>query len=449
MADPRPAPASKSSQSSTTTNSTKPADRLMSLDAFRGAIMLFMASAGFGFAQVWRSIATDQPDSWWKYIASQVEHVPWQTFTNVPESMPLWGFSLWDMIQPAFMFMVGVAAPFSFANRRDKGDSYARMFGHAAWRALVLVLMGVFLSSGGNTQTNWAFMNVLSQIGLGYLVVFLLIDRPKWVQNTALAALIVGPWLAFVLYPVPPESDWAALGLTEKFIADGGALPGLMAHWNEHTNLGGAVDRWLLNLFPRPEPFVFNTGGYQTINFIAATATMLLGLMVGELLRSPQDSHYKLGRMFACGGVMIVLGVLLHFTCCPIIKRIWTPSWTLYSGGVVTWMLAALYGVIDIRGWRWWSFPLVVVGMNSIAMYMMSQLLKGFTFSSLRTHLRVPYEAVAGWFNQGGSSTWPATLDQLLGKEFLYAPIIERCSVLFVFWLVCYWLYRQKMFVRV
>jgi predicted acyltransferase len=363
--------------------------------------------------------------------------------------MPFWGFSLWDMIQPAFMFMVGVAAPYSFANRQAKGDSYLRMFGHACWRALVLVLMGVFLSSNGSSQTNWAFMNVLSQIGLGYLFVFLLINRPLALQIGAIAVILAGHWFAYFQNAVPPESEWAQLGLTEKFITDGGTMPGIMAHWNEHTNLGGHVDRWFLNLFPRSEPFVSNNGGYQTINFVSAIATMLLGLMIGEWLRSSAEPRAKLQRMLIVGAALIAAGVVLHFACCPIIKRIWTPSWALYSGGVVIWMLAALYAVIDIAGWKRWSFPLVVVGMNSIAIYMMSQMMRGFTLSSLRTHLRVPYEALAAWINERLAFSWPGSIDTLLGKEFLYAPIVERCLVLFVFWLVCYWMYRQKIFLRV
>lgn len=426
-----------------------PSERLLSLDAFRGAIMLFMASSGFGFVQVWKSLEKSEPDSWWRYIASQVEHVPWQTFTSTPASMPFYGFSLWDMIQPAFMFMVGVAAPYSFARRQQKGDGYLRMFGHAVWRALVLVLMGVFLSSNGSESTNWAFMNVLSQIGLGYLVVFLMIGRPKWLQVGLIAVILGGHWFAYFQHPVPPESDWAALGLTEQFIADGGALPGMMAHWNEHTNFGATVDRHWLNALPRTKPFVFNTGGYQTINFVSAIATMLVGLMIGELLRSPSERRLQLRTLLIAGGALIAAGVLGHFVCCPIIKRIWTPTWALYSGGVVIWMLALLYAVIDMAGWRRWSFPLVVVGMNSIAIYLMSQLMRGFTLGSLKTHLRVPYEWCAAWLDERGLAEWPAKLDLLLHKDFLYAPIVERCAVLFVFWIICYWMYRQKIFVRV
>lgn len=445
-----PKPAAKPDAAKTPKPSTPPpppTERLISLDAFRGAIMLFMASAGFGILQVNKTLIDKFDDNSWRYIASQVEHVPWCTFTNIPADMPLYGFSLWDMIQPAFMFMVGVAAPFSLARRLSKGDSYFFTLLHALWRAIVLVLLGVFLSSNGADQTNWAFMNVLSQIGLGYLVVFLMVNRPKALQVTVIVLLLAGHWYAYFQHPLPSQDQWSQLGVTEKVEADGGILEGLMSKWSEHINYGAFVDRQLLNEFPRKETFVSNSGGYQTINFVTSIATMLLGLMIGELLRGPSEPGTRLRKMIVWGGVLIALGLLLHFTCCPIIKRIWTPSWTLYSGGVVIWMLAALYAVIDMLGWRWWSFPLVVVGMNSIAMYLMSQMMKGFTAKSLRTHLTVPYEWFASWANSNYNWAWPATMHEL--NMSLYYPIIERCSVLFVFWLICFWMYRQKIFVRV
>jgi predicted acyltransferase len=122
--------------------------RLVSLDAYRGAIMLLMASSGLGLAQV----ARQYPDSGlWQFLAHQTEHAPWA------------GMRLWDIIQPAFMFMVGVALPWSAANRRARGHSFAGMFGHALWRAAALVLLAVFLTSAWSKQTVWSFSNVLAR----------------------------------------------------------------------------------------------------------------------------------------------------------------------------------------------------------------------------------------------------------------------------------------------
>src|SRR5258707_517994 len=134
-----------------TESSAKPL-RLTSLDAFRGVIMVLMASAGLGFSK----IAEHFPkSSVWHFIGHHTDHVAWA------------GCSLWDLIQPAFMFMVGIALPWSVANRQAKGESFGRMFAHAVWRAVLLVLLAVVLSSAWSKQTEWGFNSVLAQIGLG------------------------------------------------------------------------------------------------------------------------------------------------------------------------------------------------------------------------------------------------------------------------------------------
>ena len=129
--------------------------------------------------------------------------------------------------------------------------------------------------------------------------------------------------------------------------------------------------------------------------------------------------------MLLAGAIGVSLGLVLDATICPIVKRIWTPSWAIYSAGYACWMLAAFYALIDVAGFRRWSFPLVVVGMNSIAIYLMAQLMKPFVASTLRTH-----------FGQ----------DLFSGR---YGPLIRSSSTLLVFWLICYWLYRRKIFIKI
>ncbi|MGY8696164.1 MAG: DUF5009 domain-containing protein, partial [Verrucomicrobiia bacterium] len=125
----------------------------------------------------------------------------------------------------------------------------------------------------------------------------------------------------------------------------------------------------------------------------------------------------------------IVVGWLLGVTgICPVVKRIWTPSWALYSTGWCMLILAALYWVIDMRQYRRWAFPLIVVGMNSIAIYSMDMLLKSWVAGNLKRHLG------DGVFELGGS---------------MYAPMFQATLTGFVFWLICYWMYKQKLFVRI
>lgn len=397
--------------------------RLMSLDAYRGFIMLAMASAGMGIGTVVKKSPDTFSGRFWEMLAFQVEHVPWI------------GCSFWDLIQPSFMFMVGVAMPYSYAGRQNRGDSYTSMLTHVIVRAVILVALGVFLSSNWDKQTNFAFMNVLGQIGLGYTFIFLLMGRGVKAQVGTIAAILVGCWLLFVAYPLPSDDfDYTTqAGLSAKDIESGEfILPGFWGHWNKGANVAADIDRWFLNLFPRKEgsPFVFNSGGYQTLNFVTSIATMLLGLMAGEMLRSGRDSREKLRWLIGAGALCLVLGLVTGFTVCPIIKRIWTPSWVLASGAATLWFLAAFYWVIDIVGLRRWSFALVVVGMNSIVMYMLSQLTKSWTRDTIKIHF--------GYF--------PAFAEVWNGP---WGPIVQSASVLFMFWLFCWWLYRQKIFVKI
>jgi predicted acyltransferase len=389
----------------------KPA-RLLSLDAYRGAIMLFMASSGFGLAQV----AGRFPDSaLWKFLAFHTSHAPWV------------GGGAWDMIQPSFMFMVGVAMPYSYARRMAEGHSFFRLFGHALWRALVLVLLAVFLASkSGKSGTVWQFTNVLGQIGLGYAFLFLLLGRGWKVQLGALAAIAAGCWAWFAMHPLPPP-DFAYTKVGVKAAEVGEAtLPGFFAHWNKNANAASAFDVWFLNLFPTEKPFAFNPGGYATLNFIPSLITMILGLMTGEMLRRDAlTPAARVGWMLKVGAVALVAGLLLGWIACPIVKRIWTPSWALYSGGIALWILAAFYSVIDLAGWRRWAWPLAIVGMNSIAIYLLDQLIAGWIASTLEIHL---------------------------GRDIFAGPygiVWKRCSVLFVLWAICWWMYRRRIFLRI
>jgi predicted acyltransferase len=385
-------------------------DRLTSLDAYRGFIMLVMASGGLGFtAMVQKDGFADSP--LWQALAFQFDHVPWV------------GCSFWDLIQPSFMFMVGVALPYSYASRKARGDGERRIFIHTVVRAFILVVLGIFLSSNGARQTNFTFVNVLTQIGLGYVFLYFLLGKGLGVQSLTVAGILVGYWLLFLATPLPPaDFPYATVGLSN----DWPHLQGLFAHWDKNTNFAAYFDVWFLNLFPRSRPFAFSEGGYATLNFVPSLATMILGLMAGEMLRRPALSPRQKCRRLALAGIVCLLaGVVLGETLCPIVKRIWTPSWVLYSAGWTFGMLALFFWVIDVWGRRGWAFPLVVVGVNSIAMYCMSQLLKPWTRQTLRAHL---------------------------GQDIFqgdYGPVVQSLAVLAVLWLFCWWMYRQKIFVRI
>jgi heparan-alpha-glucosaminide N-acetyltransferase len=385
--------------------------RLVSLDAYRGFVMLLMASDGFNFSR----IAAKMPDSsLWNFLSYQTEHTAWR------------GCSLWDLIQPSFTFLVGVALPFSLAKRRAAGQGFGEMLGHAVWRALALTFLGVFLRSMHHQQTYFTFEDTLSQIGMGYVFLFLLAWTPPKVQFAGLLAILVGYWLAFACYPLPPAGfDYQAVGVP----ANWPHLSGFSAHWDKNTNLAAAFDHWFLNLFPREEPFRFNDGGYLTLSFVPTLGTMILGLLTGQFLRQPKPPFEKIKVMVVLGIGCLALGILLDAAgICPSVKRIWTPAWVIFSGGWCFLLLASFYAVLDWKGYVRWAFPLVVVGLNSIAMYVMDHL-----------------------WDDSIKSTLPIFLGRdiynLLGGT--YAPATEMLFLLAVLWLICYWMYRRKLFLKI
>lgn len=394
--------------------STSAPRRLLSLDVYRGAVMLLLALNGFGFA----ALARDTDSAFLDWLGSQTSHPAWISQINVV------GFALWDMIQPAFMFIVGVAVPYSFAKRQSLGEGRVPILRHGMGRALLLVLLGVFLQSRGVTQTNWLFTNVLCQIGLGYGLLLLMAGRSYRTQIIVGGMMLAASWLIYALHPIGDPAAFAA-GKRAAQGVSAGTLPGFFGHWSIHANAGATVDRWFLNLFPRSEPFVIHPGGYHTINFIPAAVTMLMGMMCGQLLRDERRAPAaKLKRLALAGALCLALGVLLGATVCPIVKRLWTPSWTLFSGAYVIWLLALFYWVIDVRGWKGWTFPCLIAGMNPLTMFVMGSTLHGWVVGQLHIHL-------------------PAFL---FAKPLGHVVDATLCGV--VLWFVCYGMYRRKVFLR-
>ena len=433
--------------------------RLVSLDAFRGFIMMMLAATGFGiakFAEIDDSSAVWEVHNheYWNHVAWHFDHPAWRS------AFEHYKVSCWDLIQPAFMFMVGVAMPFSYARRSQQDHSFLRRALHALMRSVALVLIGVFLQSRGEEHTTWEFPNVLCQIGLGYFFAWCLLNFKPIVQGVALAAILIGYWGLFFFNPPPADYDYASVSASAK---DGEVFDGRYAAWSRNANAAFFFDRWLLpklrtvpeadasaaesasppagpgwirRVFLRNDvPWKPNTGGYATLSFVPSIGTTLLGMLCGQLLLAGGLSHWKkLGILIVTAGICLGLGVLADMTVCPIVKRIWTPSWVLFSGGYVIGMLALFYLLFDIAPLKFLAFPLVVVGMNSILTYLLGQTVGGWTQEGLiNVHFAGLIEATFG----------PRALD-----PDWYAPITLATGTFVVFWLFLYWLHRQKIYLR-
>jgi len=392
--------------------------RNIAIDAYRGFVMLLMMAEVLQLSRV----AAAYPTSiFWKVLAYNQTHVEW------------FGCSLHDTIQPGFSFLVGVALPYSLASRIAKGAQFAELLGHTLWRSLVLVSLGVFLRSMHHSITYFTFEDTLSQIGLGYPLLFLIAffgakpGRMKWVW-VALAVLLVGYWLLWAVYPAAPANfDWNSVGVSPEWNAQHN-YTGFAAHWNKNFNFGNRLDQWFLNLFPRESRFEYNEGGYLTLSFIPTLGTMILGLIAGVWIRQSRPK-FPMKRFLVAGAAGMLLGLALHYShICPVVKRIWTPSWTIFSGGICFLFLAAFAWIIDVKGYRKWAFPLIVIGMNSIAAYCIAHLFEEFLNSSLRIHLGAHFFAFAG-----------------TGLE----PFFQGATILLLYWLILLWMYRQKLFLKI
>ncbi len=396
---------------SPTPTTHNPSSRLLSIDAYRGLVMFLMMAEILRISRIADKFPENSILQWLNFHTTHVEWI---------------GCSLHDLIQPSFSFLVGVSLAFSLL-KRSLTQSKTQILLHAAWRSVLLIGLGIFLRSLHSSQTNFTFEDTLTQIGLGYFpLVLIALARPvvTWI---AMALLLVGYWGLFAVYPLPePSFDTTTVGVLADWPH---RLEGFEAHWNKNTNPAWAFDRWWLNIFPREKPFEFNRGGYATLSFLPTLATMLLGLVAGRWL---SNSNLKETRKLLCLALSAVLCCLLawgvsELHLCPIVKRIWTPTWTLWSGGFCFAFLGIAYYLVDIIGVKKAVFPLLVIGANSIASYVMA-------------------ETIAEWISENLTRHFGTTPFLVLGENF--QQLLLGSATLAIMWLILLWMYRQKIYIR-
>jgi predicted acyltransferase len=386
--------------------------RVSSVDAYRGFVMFLLLAEGLHLS----SVAKAYPDNWfWEFMSFHQSHVPWI------------GCSLHDLIQPSFSFLVGVALPFSIASRIAKNQDRSTMWFHTIKRSLILIFLGVFLRSMHASQTNFTFEDTLSQIGLGYPVLFALGFARERVQWTSLAIILIGYFMLFAFYPLPgPDFDWSLAGVAADWEHH---LSGFAAHWNKNTNPAWAFDQWFMNLFPREKEFLFNRGGYSTLSFITTLGTMILGLLAGQWLKNMESPGAFIKKCAITSACLMAAALLLSWTGLnPIVKRIWTPAWVLYSGAWCFLLLTLFYIVVDVKEKKSWFYFLIVIGSNSIAAYIIASGIDAFIGNSLRIHLGQDYDMI---FGAG------------------YRTLVSGSLVLLFEWLLLRWMYKKKIFIKI
>lgn len=365
---------------------TQPDQRLISLDTLRGFDM-FWLMGGTGLVNKAAELSNW---GWLKWLAGQTHHPEWH------------GFLLYDLIFPLFLFIAGTALPFSIAKREERGDSRWQLHRHALVRGLLLVLLGLVYN--GMLKWDWAnlrYPSVLGRIGLASMfAAFIVLNTKVRGQILWAAGLLLGYWAALKFIPVPHYGAGdLAPGHTLTDFIDRQLLPGRLLHPGVRDPEG------LLSTLP-------------------AIATALAGALAGQLLKSSRfGGHVKFLILGVAGAACLGLGQLWNLDF-PINKNLWSSSFVLHCAGLSLLLLAPCYLVVDVWRWRAWTFFFVVIGCNSIFIYL-ARIMIDFSFT---THF---------------------LFDGMLLRAGASQRLLWYVAYIFVQWMLLFIMYRKQIFLRV
>ncbi|MBI1831446.1 MAG: hypothetical protein HYR84_08355 [Planctomycetes bacterium] len=362
-------------------------ERLASLDAARGLVLLVFIGGGFGLRQML------DPQRW-GWIANQFAHREWQ------------GCTLWDLLQPAMLFLAGVAMPYSYANREEAGQNWIRQFAHAIKRAGLLILLGLYLESWQAQRLVFDLRGELQQIGLAYFLAFLVLPLGMPAQGVTVAFLVIGHTAAHVIHAFASGHDL----------------------WLPDRNIGVAIDQWL-RLAPHREH-------HTTFNAVAAAAIVLLGVLIGGVVKGGLTSGAKVAVLTACSFVGLLFGWLLSggngfidlswVALIPMIQRLGTWTFVFMSVGWTLLVFTYLFLIIDGFALRSLAAPFAVLGRNALFLFI--------TFSLFR-----------GWAEKNALMVLPSEPPSVERLRPLFVELI----VIVIFWLICLWLYGRRIFFKV
>ncbi|WP_018616745.1 acyltransferase family protein [Segetibacter koreensis] len=361
--------------------------RLFSLDALRGFDMFWI----MGAEEIFHSLAKATGSPVIGAVANQFTHPDWN------------GFHLYDLIFPLFLFLAGVATPYSVGRELEKGKSRSELVLRVIKRGLILVLLGIVVNNGLQIKplAEIRFPSVLGRIGIAYMLanIIYLYSRQR-AQIIWFASLLIGYWLLLKFNSAPgfPAGDLTMQGNFASYI-DRTIIPGKL-YLGIHD----------------PEGLV---------STIPAISTGLLGILAGTLLRNEHLSQNKKSLYLAVTGIIFLVLAQLWNLDFPINKNLWSSSFVLHVGGLSLLLLSLFYYVIDVLGYKQWAFFFKVIGMNSILIYISGKFIN--------------------WeYTTNGFFKW---LGQLVGDPFNIV-VMAICFVA-IKWLFLYFMYRKKVFLRV
>lgn len=358
--------------------------RVNSVDFFRGLTMFLLAGESTHLYSHLRQF----DGNFMQIIAEQLTHHEWH------------GLHFWDLIQPFFMFIVGVSIPFAVANRLKKGDTERSITLHALKRSFLLLFLGWALYCVGPGKIVWRFQDVLAQLSVTYLVAFLIRNKSFSFQIVFTIVILLLIDLAYRFFPV------------ENFNHP----------WTNFENLGA----WVNNKIEGTD----KASEWASLNAVATIAHTVWGVLCGKLIMSKKSPAKKIQTLFFAGLAGLIIGYSLDFlNVTPIIKKIATSSFVFASGGWAILVLCLFYWLIDVKKlFATGSNMFKIVGMNSIFIYLFFEL----GGSGLLRKIFIPFtNALFSW---NGS------------------PTVEIMTCLVVWaslWYICYWLYKNKLFIKV
>ena len=366
------------------TLSTPASGRVTSIDFFRGFTMFLLAGEATElYGQLEKS-----HNGIIHFIGTELSHHEWH------------GLHFWDLIQPFFMFIVGVAIPFAVANRLKKGDSLKTITLHAFKRSGLLLFLGWALYFTDAGKLVFKFQNVLAQLSVTYLVAFLIRNKSFLFQLIFTFIILILIDLAYRFFPV-----------------DGFNHP-----WVNFENLGA----WFNNKIEG----VDKASEWATLNFVSTTAHTVWGVLCVKLLMSDKPAAKKIQILLIAGVSALIIGFSLDWlNITPIIKKIATSSFVLASGGLAILVLCFCYWLIDIKKqFVAGSRMFIIVGMNSIFIYLFfSTGGAGFIHRII-----APFSSLL--FSWGGENT---------------VELITSLGIWATMWYLCYWLYKNKLFIKI
>jgi predicted acyltransferase len=367
--------------------SISPTQRLYSLDALRGFDMFWI----MGAEEIFHYLAKVTSSPFMEAISTQLTHPDWH------------GFHFYDLIFPLFLFMAGVATPYSLGREMDKGKTKNELLFRVIKRGLILVLLGVIYNNGLELRpiSEIRFGSVLGRIGLAYMfanIIYLYTKQRG--QIIWFCSLLIGYWFLLLFNSAPgfPAGDLSMEGNFASYL-DRLIMPGKL-YLGIHDPEG-------------------------LISTIPAIGTGLLGIYAGNLLKNgPLTMQRKALQLLVMGIVSLILAQVWNLVF-PINKNLWSSSFVLHVGGISLILLSVFYYIIDVRGYKKWAFFFNVIGMNSILIYMSGQFI----------NWQYTTEAIFQW------------LVQWVGDPFNI--VVFAICYLLVKWTFLYVLYKKNVFLRV